>query len=262
MGACVKQKSTAPITDPAVTSFLANVKPLDLIVFRGGDFVSNVIRKMEGHQTGRDDISHVEMAITREWCSKIKPVHLILDHDNNILSWGSTLSGRLNDGVTNLETGTATFGVQIRSLHDLVTASLRDPAANVGICHLLTNPTVRRPGEPEENYNVRVKLVKWQLATAYEKYMGRTYDANPISLFAAMFPELRPVRDVVTDSDWLFCSELIALIYETIGIISPNVDARNVLPVDFLGGDEDGMTRVCSEPIWFKKTITQGKFIM
>lgn len=259
-----------------IATFVKNIRPLDLIVFKGAEGVSNLIRKIEKCKTSTDSISHVEVAITREWCSRIRPIRAktsIVDTDNTLLSWGSTLSGKLNDGVNDAETGGVKFGVQVRVLEDLVREYLKCPDANVGVCRLVHNPTEGLPGETLEEYNVRAASLKEKINLAYDKYNGVGYDANFLSLLGAMFPALRPLRNASEDilgkftdaNNWLFCSEWAAVLYEAVGVIDDATDGvvdgkvldpRNVVPVDFLGVDQDVdgiVIPICEiPPIWVK----------
>lgn len=283
MGGCLSSKQMPSVdsgaTDQQIKDFVSIIRPLDLLVFRGGEGVSTMITKLEKMQTGNDTVSHVEVVITREWCEKIKPINTetkVRDSDTTLFSWGSTMSGPLNDGAYNAETGKSTFGVQIRVLEDEVASYLKNPKANVGLCRLLDNPTLRRKGESEIEYAVRARRLKYDLARAYDLHNGRTYNANPLALLGCMFPSLRPLRTAGREilgkftemNQWLFCSEFVAVIYEAIGVITDETDGvkdgklletGDVLPVDFLGCDEDhnGIVKPICEipPIWIKKRV-------
>ena len=239
-----------------IANFMSQIRPLDLIVFRGADIVSKLIRELEDITTGNGQISHVEIAINREWCNNINPLPEFDVMNNTLLSWGSTMSGTLNDGVCNIETGTGSFGVQFRKLEDLIRHYLAKPNANVGLCRLLDNPTCQRPDEQHEVYTMRAIKLKENINNAYTKYDGQIYNANPLALLGAMFPAIRGARDsadAIIDNfigvnKWLFCSELIAVVYIEVGIINDKtdgvedgvlLDARDILPVDFLGADAD-----------------------
>lgn len=257
MRKCFRCKSlTSSATPKDIDNFIKRIEPLDLLVFRGADVVSNTIRVLQKMQNADDSFSHVEVAITREWCSKIKNISTPLD---TMYSWGSTLSGNLNDGVVNIETGKSKFGVQIRSLHDLVTAYIKTPGANVGVCNLINNPTKRRNGESDVQYTSRCIILKRNIARAYKKYNSCYYEFNPTALLGALFPRLRFLRDIteilidieVVDK-WLFCSEFVALIYIATGVIDSTVCAANVVPVDFNGAETDvgGIGLICGDAKW------------
>jgi len=277
MGAsCTKPKVIASTATPEeIDEFLSRVRPLDLIVFRGGEGVSTMITKLEKQETGNGTISHVEVAITREWCSKIKGLAAELPADT-LMSWGSTMSGKLNDGVDNAETGKMKFGVQVRILRDLVKAYLSNPDANVGVCRLIDNPIERRFGEPLEDYLDRARKLKYKIAGAYEEYNGVMYNPKPLSLLGALFPMLRPLRHAADDvinkfvatNKWLFCSEFAAALYCYIGVITDATDGKidgktlkpeDVLPVDFVGADQDAdgiVNPICEmPPKWVKEKV-------
>lgn len=273
-----KQKAeiSSAVDASQIDAFLEHVRPLDLLVFRGGDGVSTLITKLEEYKTGSGEISHVEVAITREWCPEIAPFAAKTDSKDTpqtLLSWGSTMSGPLNDGVYNAETGKSTFGVQVRVLKDLVREYLKSPGANVGVCRLIDNPTVKKSTESHDDYLIRAAAVKDKITNAYKIYNGKQYDINPLALLGSIFPLLRPLRNTVdkilaTFSDannWLFCSELAAAIYICVGVITDQTDGvldgktpdpRDVLPVDFIGRDADSngiVNPICEfPPIWIK----------
>ncbi len=257
------------VRDQAVTEWLAQVNPFDLIVVQG-DGVSKLIMKLESHFNKRSDISHVEIAISREYCTRCTadvPA-------KTMLSWGSTMSGRLNDQVNNIETNEARFGVQLRSLEDLAKVYYDNPNANIGVCKLLLNPVTQREGESDEDYQRRQRALKFAIDEAYKKYNGITYDANFVALLGSIIPALRPLRHVSEElleqftqaNSWLFCSEFVAIIYQAIGVIDDMTDGiadgkllepKDVVPVDFLGADQDhnGIQQpICSlQPIWLKQ---------
>lgn len=234
-----------PATDAEIDTFVAQIKPLDLLVFRSNLTVSTVISQAEFLKTGCDAASHVEVAITKEWCSKIN-----LGVDNKtLLSWGSTLSnGDVSDG--------AFLGVQIRNMRNLVADYLKRPGANIGICRIINNPIDKLASETDTAYKTRTAALKTQLELAYDTCNGMTYDINPLSLAAALFPSLRPLRDATNDivgkfvsvNKWMMCSGFAATLYKFVGVINDKTDGvadgkvldpKNVVPVDFLGYDAD-----------------------
>lgn len=245
-----------------VREFMKNIRPLDLLVFQGSGLVSDVISKLEDLTTDSKHtaVTHVEVAITREWCPKIKKIVVetdVADTDQTLFSWGSTTSA--GGGVTNLETGNATRGVQMRVLEDLLLKYYHSEHANAGVCRLCHNPVELMDAD----------ALRHRLSVCYASTTGRKYNANPAALLGSMFPVLRPIRDV-TDSvmsaigaKWLFCSELAAHIYIATGVITDatdgNIDGKilnpaDVVPSDFLGGDADHglVKRICNDPIWLK----------
>jgi hypothetical protein len=79
------------------------------------------------------------------------------------------------------------------------------------------------------------------------------------SLLAAMFPCLRIIREIKDTifgalykvlylcglaninsgpAGWQFCSELVANVYQSIGVLSQSFNSKNILPVDFFGYNE------------------------
>lgn len=268
--------SEPEVTDLEVEEFCKKARPLDLLVFRGSEGVSNLIRKLQKKETGSGLISHVEVVMTPEWCSKVQKIkkhfEAFPDHDGfkphpkYLLSWGSELSGKLNDGVYDGETGGVTFGVQFRDLKELVKTYASRPGANVGLCRLKVNPT---EGELDETSSAALKE---KLSQAYDKYHDKTYQINILDLLASLYPDLREVRDAfqkvlkhfLKEDSFMFCSEFAASLYKDLGIINDLTDGKadgqvldpeNVVPVDFLGFDTDTegiRVEMCEPPIWVK----------
>lgn len=266
MGACFHKNSTQHI----VEEFVKNIKPLDLIVFRGQDLISDVVGGMEEIATGNGSVSHVEVMITPEWCDGEWTETLKPDHP---LSWGSTMS---QGNVGDVETGKPKFGVQIRDLELLITDYLA-AGGNVGYCRLIANPTEKFPDETMSEFLIRRNKLRVDLIVAYHKYHNRPYNANPLALLGVLFPSIRWIRDgvdkiasLIEANKWLFCSEFIAALYEDIGIITDstdgNVDGKilnpeDVLPVDLLGYDSDHgiVNAICHHPVWILEPPTEQK---
>jgi hypothetical protein len=131
-----------------------------------------------------------------------------------MFSWGSTLSGKLNDGAYNAETGGVIFGVQVRVLEDIISGYLTYPRANIGVCRLINNPTEMRSDESPIQYARRAHKFKALVNDAYDKYQGNPYNGNPLALVGSLFPKLRSLRNaseeiikLFTDvNKWVFCS--------------------------------------------------------
>lgn len=228
-------------------SFL-EIKPLictfDLIMFRGGDLVSDAISAVEKasvHDKRGGDYTHVGMAI---WSDDLLAPGSGPQQPRRLLVLESTMSGNMADGVPDID-GHAHLGVQLRDLEAVVNGYDANPKTHIAWLPL------------QEDRRGSVK--KGQLAASYDKYKGIFYDASALDLAAAAVPMLRPIRDCsllecvrdkmcaciccclpksleVTpqESKWLFCSELVANVYRDTGILPANVEPKDVLPCDFL----------------------------
>lgn len=241
-------------TTETIESFIGAIAPLDLLVFRGGDFVSKLIGTIQTKVTGTGEATHVGLAINRKVCPALRV------DDDDLYVWESTMSGSLNDGVLNAETGSATFGVQVRRLRDVITAYTAADSADIGYAAL-----INRPAPSQE-----------RMIELYNKYNGRRYDANPLNLLGAAFPRLRRLRaalEKIGTDQWLFCSEFVASVYIDLGIIVDEsdgvidgriIDPKNVLPVDLLGADTEapgeGLVQpIVHPPLWLKKSCGSKK---
>lgn len=108
-----------------------------------------------------------------------------------------------------------------------------------------------------KNYKKVIKEIRY----IYEIYGNKFYNASILDLLSALYPVLRPFRNLKykilrgmsklfknkkIEPNALFCSQFVAIIYSRLGIIDKNIDIKNFVPVDFLGCDEDGQKNIVS----------------
>jgi hypothetical protein len=247
------------------------IQPLDLIAFRGGDLVSDVITLLEKHSVGFGDFSHVGVVVT----SAILPSYLKDDgteftlEDDVLYVMESTFShdiGKIVDGGgDDVIKEKGYFGVQLRELREVVRRYISSKKTKVAWCPLLDNPFDESGARG---------IVRKLFMGLFEKYYGTKYDLDMVDLLASMFPVLREAREVKDaienkffklvslfkevdekncPSGWQFCSELVANIYQGLGILDKKIDTRNVLPVDFFGDDKDqDVPRLVDTPVYFE----------
>ncbi len=224
----------------------AEIQPLDLLLFRGPDFISNTIRWIQRRRLGlgAGRFSHVGLVVDE----RVYKNPRMLPGKLYVLE--STMSGNItSEGVTDIN-GQVVFGVQIRDLDEVIKAYDSSPTSRIAVGHLRNNPYLSCSDQMERD------IFRSRCTTLINSVEGRQYDANLFSLCGALFPRLRGLRDMaetVLDTDkWLFCSELCALMYKSLDILPPSLDERNVVPVDFLPGiDEDGMPPIIQCPVQY-----------
>ena len=93
-----------------------HIKPLDLILFKGGDFVSDLIRLIEYVDLGKnwsDGYTHSGMIVTKELLNDDRL------EEGTLYIWESTISGKLGSGVYNID-GKSFLGVQLRKFDDVI----------------------------------------------------------------------------------------------------------------------------------------------
>lgn len=218
------------------SSVKSSLRPLDLLLFSGGEFVSKFIKHVEIKQLKQKKgvpvepgaFSHVGLVVTSE----------ILDHElvlpGNIYIWESTMGGALGDGVMNVE-GETFFGVQLRDFDALVPIYDAPNDTNIAVAHLLVNPLDTTPD------------IKKKFTDVFHKYNGVLYDINLLNELGSIFGGCRKIRDmiedVIGDDEWLFCSEHVATVYQDMGIFPPTVIPENVVPMDLVGYERDTDTQ-------------------
>jgi hypothetical protein len=223
------------------------LRPFDLILFSGGDFVSGLIKYTEKKRMKRVEgtidpgaFSHVGMVVTSD----------ILDHPNilpgKLYIMESTLSGRLGGGVYDIQ-GKTMFGVQIRDLDDVFAAY--DKPNNTEIAYAMLKNPIQDP------------LVKEKFTTIYKKYEGNLYDLDLVDEFATLFAGIRYVRDAIDKyldmcfdpaKKWMFCSQLVASVYIDMGILPASIIPEDIVPMDFAGYEttDGSIPSILHEPIY------------
>lgn len=227
--------------DPYSYEFIKNnIKPLDIILFKGDEIVSKTIRLLQRIKLGvnkENNFSHVGMVVDSTVINK--EIYPWLE-DNKLYIFESTLSGKLSDGILNVE-GKSFFGTQVRDLEQVVNGY-----TVLGWSRLIDNPIDYMP-------NFMTTFTE-----TFMKYNGIKYDTNLISLLSALFPSIRCIRNSAEKffdtQSYLFCSELCFKIYQELGLYSAEFDARNIVPVDFIGEnekDEKDLPNLFEKPILF-----------
>ena len=211
------------------------MKPLDLLLFRGSDPFSGFIRFIQNNMQLDDEFSHAGLIVTRE----VLPQLTQLRHGVKYV-WESTCSwAGVSDGTPDIISGSGKLGVQIRDLESVVRGYLKGEGSKIAWFSLKNNP-----------YNVDKKRVERILKNIYTQFGAARYEA-PLGLCAAVLPPLRKMRYVyghVTtpegeilidlnqnfDGSRLFCSELVALIYQALDIIDCTLNPSDILPSHFV----------------------------
>ena len=209
--------------------------PLDIILFRGTDGVSDLIRVVEQDVRGCGDFSHAGIIVTRELLPNLTKLEA-----KKLYVMESTMSYPLplvSDGPPNILTGKGYFGVQIRDFEEVLTSYTKAKGALVA--------WVRLPNSPWDTQ----KRVDPEIV---EKYLFRPYKENIFSILGSVFPCFRPARNTLdeievvgsriirlappedVEAKTVFCSELLARIYRDLGMIPKSVVPEDVVPVDFL----------------------------
>lgn len=228
-----------------------NVKPFDLIFFKGGEVISRAIRFIQQSTLGvenKEDVwSHVGIVITRELFDdpRLEP--------NKVYVGESTLSGRLNDGIKNVD-NKSFFGVQIRSLDLLVKKYTTNDKTEIGWSRMKNNPF----RDNSKEGLIRQQKIRDQFTIMYpNRWEGIRYDLNIISLVTAVFPFFKPLHwltqkiDIMNTDDWLFCSEFVFDVLQVFKFYDKRIDSSLVLPNDLLGYDSTspGIPVIFDDPL-------------
>lgn len=235
MGCCASRDKIIKYKPGIKFSNIANqLKPLDLIVFRGAECVSDIISKVEKKFLGNGEWTHVGIVVTTD----------IIDIKNGtsgkLYIWESTMSGQLGDGVNDVELQKGKFGVQIRDLAEVIDHYDKNADSKIGWCPLIESPFNKKENETEEAYVKRIEGIKFVLNKFHEEKGHLTYDYNLCNLCSTVCCTCTQARRCICGhSDKMFCSELVANIYELVGIIPKIVDPERIAPIELLGFTND-----------------------
>lgn len=224
------------------------MKPFDLLVFKGDDFVSGFISLLEkrGHNKGEGgNFTHAGMVVTSD----------ILDNPQlqpgKLYILESVISGKLGYGINDIN-GKGFLGVQIRALDELLPAYDLPNDTAIAWCPLAKNLEI-------------TPTIKEHFTQLCNSVYGITWDANCWSLLSALYPRLRPCRPLIEKllhtEKWLFCSELIAKVYIDFGILPSYVNPKDVIPVDLVYPEEDTdkMPKIINDVVYL--TSPQHKLV-
>ena len=268
-----------------------NIKPFDLIAFRGGDLASRLINVLEKYEVGHGEFTHVGMVVTSDilpLCNitvdeTTKEIKLI---PGKLYLYQSTFTYNvpyISDGMIDVTTGRGFFGVQLCDLEEVIPVYIINKTTKVAYCKLLSNPWELKVGEQQESLTSRRLQIQKDFALFFESHQGRLYEMDPLSLLGAMFPPLRFIRDTqdqiftslikklnkwglinisvdsnMTPAGWQFCSELVANVYKLIGVLPDTLNSENILPITFFGYREISAP-IVNAPIYLKDWDYNGK---
>lgn len=239
MGARISRPAEPALESISYNEAKALMRPFDVLLFRGGDFISDGISRIEKATTRVGAFTHAALIISGACLDfpfltqdsyTSKPDHLY--------SWEITMSGKLNDGVTDIF-GKSFLGVQLRDLDEVIKATLSNPKASVAWLPL---------NRSKSDYSTITNETRLRATALYLQTYEAPYEIYPCVLLAAACPRFRCCSTKGTKR--FFCSEFVAYILRSIGHLPPTVKVENVLPVDFLPGvDTDGeLINCCEEP--------------
>lgn len=205
---------------------VSEIQTMDLLAFRGSDFVSATISGLQKRILGSGSFTHVGLCIRGSDFPTGHKYHC----PESVYVWESTQSGPLADKVYNVDQESF-LGVQLRPLDKVLESYDNNEKSQISWFRL----------QPKH----RQTVIKSDWIKVFESYNGRRYDGNCLSLVASLVNVLRPIRRMVNWSccrctrNWLFCSELVATVYKDLGILQ-DIIPDDVVPMDFIPKVECG----------------------
>ena len=213
---------------------------LDMILFRGWDWVSRGMLRVESSAVGREGgrYSHCALVIK----GSDFPVGHPLREGDKLYAFECT--DPKEDKVRNVS-GKKFSGVQLRDLDAVVENYDRSPRTEMAWMRM------RDEARPD--------IDPQQLEKIVDRYVDRRFQWNPLYLFGALYESVRPLRSRFRrrwQTEKLFCSELTARVLRDFGVLAKDVDPLNVIPTDFRPQDETRtMDRDGEIPLLFDEAI-------
>lgn len=230
---CLRLKKNI-CTEQDIDDFLGKLNPLDLILVDGITPFSKLIKKGSKLVKGNGQFSHCGLVINKEICPEIDAEV----EDDYPLLMESTVS--IFGEVPDIETGKFSLGAQIRDLREVIKELLAD-GGSIAVCHLKKNPYVEAKSQNDE---VKIESIKKAIDSIYNTYFEEKsiYELNIFSLLGTIFPSVRPLRDatdkmmkfITENHPWIFCSELVCIVYRDLDLLEDDIDTQAYLPVDFV----------------------------
>jgi hypothetical protein len=154
------------------------IKPLDLILFRGSDFVSKCIQDFENEVLGNGDWSHCGLVLTTE----IVPIKN--GKPGELYIWESTF-----DLIKDVELNDYVFGVQIRLLEDVIHEYNKGLKTRIGWCKLKQNPLFIKETKEENEEKVYINPKVCEIMQElYKEYNHSGYNYEPCDLISTVSP--------------------------------------------------------------------------
>lgn len=214
---------------------LSHIRPLDIIFFRGTDLLSHTIRECERHHANIHSYdcslvpSHIGIVVSRELiphvaCMEPSKLYLL---ESTITYGYVTSTSPIIDGVKN--------GVQLRELKRALDVYCNPPltqydkfCATVRAC-----PPSAYWGRLRHN-PYKTQHARRVMTRIYDLLMSQPYDLTFVQQFGSTFRCMRGIsRSLVSKSRYIFCSQLVAIIIDQLGICGIP-DCSCVCPLDFI----------------------------
>jgi hypothetical protein len=212
----------------------SQLKTGDIIFFKGGEFVSRTISRVQSAVIGHaraGEYTHVGMVLMsnifpighpyRHWSHELQ-----MDYSIEPYIFESTQSGPLGDGAPNIE-GKSFLGTQLRRLDDVVYKY--DALAKTSLAW----------GKLKEEFAL-TKDQEDKLVLAFNKYVGIPYPISMLEIFSTPYPRLRRLRNSCLCKCFfskrrMLCSELVAKLFIECGLFDSSlVHPDNAMPCDFI----------------------------
>lgn len=193
------------------------LETLDMILFRGWDWVSRGMLRIESQALGSETARYSHCALVLQGSDF--PIGSPFRDDRKLYTFECT--DQNEDKVRNVS-GENFTGVQLRDLDAVV--ENYDLSTNTELAWMRMRDEVRPNVDPES------------LQRIVEQYIDRRFQWNPIYMFGALYETFRPLRDRYRrrwKSERLLCSELSALVLRDFGVLPQDVDPLDVIPTDF-----------------------------
>lgn len=220
-------------TEMAENKVHVDLTDLDIVLFHGDNFVSNLILKFSKVESPNPEIekygsfSHVGVIVSK----KLFPF-LDAFEEGKYYILEITDTGLLSgDKTPDVLDGHTKFGTQYREFHSVIDSY----PGKMAVLKWKENPTLKNEKESDEEYKARIKFMGEKSRAFHDTYYPVCYQLNPVRLLASAMPLVRYLRKFFPLSDhWKMCSDLVTTYLQHIHVISSSFNSENVIPQDFI----------------------------
>lgn len=206
------------------------IRPLDCIFFKGTEVVSETIMELQRLTIGVGEWSHIGIVVNKDLIPSLNV------KDNSLYIWESTISSTnkliSKDPTLDAESQKSVFGVQVRKLSEVLKNNL-DTGVKIGWGKLKDNPIDKKIGEDDMAFQTRIAFLKVKLQKLHKDNYHKNYTFNICRLLGAIFSCCSCMRSsCCVGENWVFCSQLVSIIYQDIGVLNKSFDPEVIVPQD------------------------------
>jgi hypothetical protein len=210
------------------------LEPLSILLFRGSDLYSKMIRDVESIELNNEKIieeyglfSHCGCLINKKLFPNVKNMQ-----EGKWYVYEMTLTSPIfGDTTPDIESGSGKFGLQIRDFESV----LNTYPGRIVIIKLRNNPILQRENESNKEFEDRLNKLYLKSQKFHDLNKNLLYQMDPLRLIASVFSKFRFIRKLLPFSKyWKMCSTTLTYYLQYLEILDKNINSEDIIPEDFI----------------------------